>query len=105
MVKPFTLVFSLVLGTLQACLGTQTRPLLGNQLTGKLFIFLFKCAQGLVGLGVEFGLNPGIIPGVLDPLLGYKNFLDSLCKNNKGIPYNIYIYIYIYICMYVCIMK
>ena len=51
--------------------------------------------QGLVGLGTEVSLNLGIIPGVLDPLLSYKNLLDSLHKNNKGIPYKIYIYIYV----------
>ena len=55
--------------------------------------------QGLVGLGTEVSLNLGIIPGVLDPLLSYKNLLDSLHKNNKGIPYKKKIYIYIYICM------
>ena len=78
------LVLNLVLDVLQACLGIQTHPLLSNQLTGKLFIFLFKCAQCLVGLGVEVGLNLSIIPSVLDPLIGYKNFLDSLCKKQQG---------------------
>jgi len=33
---------------------------------------------------------------LLDPLFGYKNFLDSLYKNNKRIPCK-YIYIYIYV--------
>ena len=44
---------------------------------------------------MEVGLNLGIISGVLDPLLDYKNFLDNLCQNNKGIPCK-YIYIYTY---------
>ena len=85
MVEPFTLVLCLVLGILQARLDTQTCPLLGNHLTSKLFVFLFRCAQGLVGLGVEVGLDPSIILGVFDPLLNYKNFPDSLRKNNKRI--------------------
>ena len=78
------LVIGLVLGILQAHLGTQTHPFLSNQLTGKLFIFLFKSAQCLVGLDMEVGLNLSIIPSVLDPLIGYKNFLDSLCKKQQG---------------------
>ena len=58
-----------------------------------LFILLLRCTQGLVGLGTEVSLNLGIIPGILDPLLSYKNLLDSLRKNNKGIPYKkIYMY-------------
>ena len=61
-------------------------PLLSNQLAIKLFIFLLKCAQSLIGLGAEVGLNLSIIPSVLDPFLDYKNFLDSLCKKNKAKP-------------------
>jgi len=96
MVEPFTLVLSLVLGILQARLGTHTHPLLGNQLSGKLFILLLRCAQGLTGLGAKVGLNLGIISGIVDPLFGYKNFLDSLHKNNKGIPCKKKKFIYIY---------
>ena len=107
MVELFTLVLSLVLGILLARLGTHTHPLLDNQLSGKLFILLLRCTQGLTSLGAEVDLNPGIISRILNPLFGYKNFLNSLRKNKKGIPCknNIYIYIYIYLYSEIIIKK
>ena len=71
-------LLTLVLGILQARLGTQTRPFLSNQLAGELLVLLFSCTQGLVGLGAKVSLDPGFVPGVIDPFIGHKNFLDSL---------------------------
>ena len=80
------LVFSLVLGALKIDLSTLPCPLIGHQLLCNLLIFLLRCTQGLVSLGAEVSLNPDLIPGILDPLLSYKNLLDSLHINNKGEP-------------------
>ena len=43
-------------------------------------------SQGLVGLSTEVSLSPGLIPGILDLFLDYVHLLDSLHKNDKGIP-------------------
>ena len=49
-------------------------------------VLLLYGSQSLVGFGAEVGLNLGLVPGVLDAFLNYKNLLDSLHKNDKGIP-------------------
>ena len=51
-----------------------------------LLVFLLHGFEGLVGLGVEVGLNPGLILSVLNLFLSYKNLLGNLHKNEKGIP-------------------
>ena len=79
------MVFSLVLGAFKTGLDTLLCPLLGRQLHCKLVILFLRCAQGLVSLGAEVSLNPDLISGVLDPFLSYKNLLDSLYVNNKGV--------------------
>ena len=83
--KLLTLVLSLVINILQTCLGTQPCPFLSNQLARKLLVLLFNCTQGPVGFGTEVGLNPGFIPGVINPFLDNENFMDSLHISNKGI--------------------
>ena len=49
-------------------------------------VLLLHGSQGLVGLSMEVGLNLGLVPSVLDPFLSYVNLLDSMHKNDKGIP-------------------
>ena len=79
------LIFSLVVGTFQPNLNTPSRPLLSNQLSCQLLVFLLHGFQGLVDLGAEVGLNPGLIVSILDPFLHYKNLLGNLHKNDKGV--------------------
>ena len=85
-IELFTLIFSLVLGILQPSLNAPPRPLLSSQLNGLLLVFLLHGSEGLVGLGAKVGLNPGLIPSVLNLFLSYKNLLSNLHKNEKGIP-------------------
>ena len=87
MIEFFALILSLVLGILQTGLNTLSCPLLHGQLCGELLVLLLSSSQGLAGLNTEVGLNPSLIPGILDPLLGHKNFLDSLHRNNRGVRY------------------
>ena len=46
-------------------------------------ILLLNSSQGLAGLSTEVGFNPSLIPGILDPLLGHKNLLDSCTKTTE----------------------
>ena len=85
-IELFALIFSLVRDILQPSLSAPPRPLLNSQLAGQLLVFLLHGSQGLVGLGAEVGLNPSLILGVLDPFFIYKNLLENLHKNDKGIP-------------------
>ena len=85
MVKPFALVLNLVLSAFKTGLGTLPCPFLSHRLHCMLLILLFKCAQGLVSLDVEIGLNSDLILGVFNPFFSYKNLLDSLHINNKGV--------------------
>ena len=85
-IELFGLIFSLVRDILQPSLSAPPRPLLNSQLGGQLLVFLLHGSQGLVGLGAEVGLNPSLISGVLDAFFIYKNLLDNLHKNDKGIP-------------------
>ena len=77
------MILSLVLGILQIGLNTLPHPLLHGQLGIELLVLLLNSSQGPVGLGTEVGLNLSLISGILDPLLGHKNLLDSLHINNK----------------------
>ena len=85
-IELFVLIFSLVRDILQPSLSAPPRPLLNNQLGGQLLVFLLHGSQGLIGLGAVVGLNPSLIPGILDPFFNYKNLLNNLHKNDKGIP-------------------
>ena len=85
-IELFALIFSLVLDILQPSLSATPRPLLSSQLGGQLLVFLLHGSQGLVVLSVEVGFNLGVVLGILDLFLSYENLLDSLHKNDKGIP-------------------
>lgn len=60
-------------------------PLLNDKFVSQLLLLLFHDLQGFPGLGVELDLSLGFLPSILDLLLGHKNFLDHLHKNDKGI--------------------
>ena len=79
-VKLLALVLGLDLFALQTNLNTSSRPLLDDQLVGQLRLLLLKGSQGLLSLNAGVGLNPSLITGVLDPLLGHKNLLSNLHK-------------------------
>ena len=49
-------------------------------------MFLLEGSYGPLNLSTGVGLSPGLITDVLDPLLGHKNLLSNLHKNNEGIP-------------------
>ena len=83
MIEFFALILGLALGILQTRLSTLSHPLLCVQLSIELLILLLGNSQGPVGLGAEVGLNPGLIPGILDPFLGNKDLMDGLHKSNK----------------------
>ena len=46
-------------------------------------ILLLNSSQGLAGLKTEVGFNPSLIPGILDPLIGHKDLLDSYTKTTE----------------------
>ena len=85
--KLLALVFGLGLQTFQTSFSIQTYPLRNGQLVGELRLLLLKGSQGLLSLSARVGLSPSLITGVPDPLLGCKNLLCNLHKNNEGIPY------------------
>ena len=85
MIKLFVLILSFVLGIFQIGLSTLPHLLLRGQLSGELFVVLLGSSQGPIGLGAEVGFNPSLISGILDPLLGHKNLLDSLHINDRGV--------------------
>ena len=84
-IELLALVFSFVLGILQPRLDAFPRLLLYSKLSSQLLVFLLQGSQGLGDLGSVVGLNPSLIPSVLDPFLRYKNLLGNLHKNDKGI--------------------
>ena len=84
-IELFALIFSLVLRILQPSLNAPPHPLFSSQLNGLLLVFLLHGSEGLVGLGAEVGLNPGLILSILNLFLSYKNLLGNLHKNEKGI--------------------
>ena len=87
--KPFVLLLSLVLGILQADLGSISLLLLNCQLHRDLLILLLSGAQGLVGLSAKVGLNPSLILGVPHPFLCCKHLLDGLHRNDRRVCYSI----------------
>jgi len=86
MIELFVLILSLVFGILQTSLSTLPHPLLCGQLGIELLVLLLGSSQGPVGLGAKVGLNPSLIPSILDPLLSSENLLDCLCKSNRNTP-------------------
>ena len=85
MIELFVLILSLVLGIFQTDLSTLLCPFLHDQLCVELLVLLLNCSQNYVGFGAKVGLNPSLIPGILDSLLGHKNLLDRLHTNNRGV--------------------
>ena len=85
MIELFALVFSLILGILQASLNASTCPLFGGQLGCKLLVFLFGNAQGLISLGAEIGCNPDFVPCFLNLFLSHRDLLDSLHIGKKRV--------------------
>ena len=85
MIELFALILSLDLGIFQTSLNTLSHPILRSLLHVELLVFLLSDSQGPVGLGTEVGLNSSLILGILDPFLSYKNLLDSLHINNRGV--------------------